>query len=563
MSATYGTDFAQGQRLWVAGEARDSGIAGLPAKAFRSALAAVTAVVLLSGCTAVGPDYVTPAAPQTETWVEAKDENVKSEAGDFSTWWTVFNDPVLNRLVDLAYNDNLTLRAAGLRILEARASLGIAVGEQYPQVQDATGGYSREVISKNAPNAAFSDRDFDNLSVGLDASWEIDFWGRFRRGIQSADATLGATLADYDDFLVTLTAEVATTYVLIREFEERIALARENVRVQEDSLNISDIRFRAGAVTELDVSQALALLRDTQALIPFLETLLRQAQNALSVLLGRPPSELREILGEPGTIPQAPAEVALGIPAELLRRRPDIRSAELDAAAQSARIGIAKADLYPRFTLAGFVGFNTSDAGGAASNNASLTDLFDSDSLTGFIGPSVRWPIFNYGRLTNNVRIQDARFQELVINYQDTVLRAYQEVEDSLIAFLRAQDQTRFLNESVTASQRSVELSLLQYREGITDYVRVLDAQRFLVSQQDRAAESRSTIARSLIGTYKALGGGWETRDPNASVPVEVQEEMRARTDWGDVLPVNGLQTAPSSGEEAGAAGTLFRPIDW
>ena len=253
----------------------------------------------------------------------------------------------------------------------------------------------------------------------------------------------------------------------------------------------------------------------------------------------------------------------MGIPAELLRRRPDIRSAELDAAAQSARIGIAKADLYPRFTLAGFVGFNTSDAGGAASNNASLTDLFESDSLTGFIGPSVRWPIFNYGRLTNNVRIQDARFQELVINYQNTVLRAYQEVEDSLIAFLRAQDQTRFLNESVTASQRSVELSLLQYREGITDYVRVLDAQRFLVSQQDRAAESRSTIARSLIGTYKALGGGWETRDPNAAVPEEVQEEMQARTDWGDVLPVNGLQTAPSSGEEAGAADTLFRPIDW
>lgn len=563
MSATHGTEFALGQRHRAADAARDGGMAGTSVRPFHSTWMAAAAVLLLSGCTAVGPDYVTPEAPRTETWVEADDENVRSEAGDFSTWWTVFNDPVLNRLVDLAYNDNLTLRAAGLRILEARASLGIAVGEQYPQVQDATGGYSREVISKNAPNASFSDRDYDNLSVGLDASWEIDFWGRFRRGIQSADATLGATLADYDDFLVTLTAEVATTYVLIREFEERIALARENVRVQEDSLQISDVRFRAGAVTELDVSQALSLLRDTQALIPFLETLLRQGQNALSVLLGRPPSELREILGEPGTIPQAPAEVALGIPAELLRRRPDIRSAELDAAAQSARIGIAKADLYPRFTLAGFVGFNTSDAGGAASNNASLTDLFDSDSLTGFIGPSVRWPIFNYGRLTNNVRIQDARFQELVVTYQDAVLRAYQEVEDSLIAFLRAQDQTRFLNESVTASQRSVELSLLQYREGITDYVRVLDAQRFLVSQQDRAAESRGTIARSLIGTYKALGGGWETRDPNAAVPAEVQEEMQARTDWGEVLPVNGLQTAPSSGEEAGAAGTLFRPIDW
>jgi NodT family efflux transporter outer membrane factor (OMF) lipoprotein len=519
--------------------------------------------LLLGGCTVVGPDFDTPEPPQSDALVEADDPKVRSDTEDYSTWWTVLNDPVLNQLVDLAYDDNLSLRIAGLRILEARALLGIAVGEQYPQVQDATGGYNRDKIAKNAPNAASIDRNYDNLSVGLDASWEVDFWGRFRRGIESADASLGATIAEYDDFLVTLTAEVATTYVLIREFEERLALARENVSVQQRTLEIADIRFRAGAVTELDVAQAQALLTDTQALVPFLETLLRQAQNALSVLLGRPPSELREILGDPGTIPQAPAQVAVGIPAELLRRRPDIRNAELEAAAQSARIGIAKADLYPRFTLAGFVGFNTSDAGGRQSNDASLSDIVDSDSFTGFIGPSFRWPILNYGRLTNNVRVQDARFQELAVAYQNTVLRAYQEVEDSLVAFLRAQDQTRFLTDSVTASQRSVELSLIQYREGIADYVRVLDAQRFLVNQQDRQAESRGTIARSLIGTFKALGGGWETRDPNASVPLEVQDEMQARTNWGDVLPATGLEEVPSSGEEVRATPTMFRPPDW
>jgi NodT family efflux transporter outer membrane factor (OMF) lipoprotein len=538
-------------------------IVGVVAKPCLSTWVAGLAALLLGGCTVVGPDFDTPEPPQSDAWVEADDPKVRSDTEDYSTWWTVLNDPVLNQLVDLAYDDNLSLRIAGLRILEARALLGIAVGEQYPQVQDATGGYNRDKIAKNAPNAASIDRNYDNLSVGLDASWEVDFWGRFRRGIESADASLGATIAEYDDFLVTLTAEVATTYVLIREFEERLALARENVSVQQRTLEIADIRFRAGAVTELDVAQAQALLTDTQALVPFLETLLRQAQNALSVLLGRPPSELREILGDPGTIPQAPAQVAVGIPAELLRRRPDIRNAELEAAAQSARIGIAKADLYPRFTLAGFVGFNTSDAGGRQSNDASLSDIVDSDSFTGFIGPSFRWPILNYGRLTNNVRVQDARFQELAVAYQNTVLRAYQEVEDSLVAFLRAQDQTRFLTDSVTASQRSVELSLIQYREGIADYVRVLDAQRFLVNQQDRQAESRGTIARSLIGTFKALGGGWETRDPNASVPLEVQDEMQARTNWGDVLPATGLEEVPSSGEEVRATPTMFRPPDW
>ena len=521
------------------------------------------AALLLGGCTAVGPDFLTPEVPVAEAWTLSEEAKVKPESADYSTWWTIFNDPVLNKLVDTAYEQNLTLQVAGLRILRARASLGIAVGQQYPQVQDATGGYRRLSISDNAPNASFLDRDFDSFSVGLDTAWEIDFWGRFRRGIESADASLGATVADYDDLLVTLTAEVATTYVLIREFEERIAIASENVRLQERTLEIADVRFRTGAVNELDVTQARALLGDTQALIPFLQTLLRQAQNALSVLLGRPPSELREILGEPGTIPQAPAEVAMGVPAELLRRRPDIRSAELEAAAQSARIGIAKADLFPRITLAGFVGFSTSDAGGIQSNDASLSDIFDGDSFTGFIGPSLRWPILNYGRVTNNVRVQDARFQQLVVNYQNTVLRAYQEVEDSLVAFLRAQDRTQFLTDSVAASRRSVDLSLLQYREGLVDYIRVLDAQSFLVTQQDRQAESRGAIARNLIGTYKALGGGWETRNPNASVPVQVQEEMQARTDWGGVLPAAGLEDAPSSGEELRATPTVFRAPDW
>ncbi len=529
----------------------------------RLVLGLLAMALLVSGCTTVGPDFARPPAPQTDEWIEKEDPKVESVTADYSRWWSVFNDPVLNELIETAYRQNLPLQIAGLRILEARARLGIAVGNQYPQLQDATGAYSRDVISDNAPNAAAADRNFDDLFVGFDAAWEIDFWGRFRRGIESANANFGATVADYDDLLVALTAEVAATYVVVREFEERLALARENVKIQQRTLEITDVRFRGGAVTELDVQQARALLRDTQALIPDLETRRRQAKNALSVLLGMPPSELREVLGGSGAIPAAPPKVAVGIPAELLRRRPDIRRAELQAAAQSARIGIAKADLYPRFTLAGFIGFETSDAGGVASNNASLGDLFDGDSFTGFIGPSVRWPFLNYGRLTNNVRVQDARFQQFIVNYKDTVLRAYQEVEDGLVAFLRAQDQTSFLADSVAASERAVQLSLLQYRQGIIDFIRVLDAQRFQVTQQDRLASSRGAIARNLIATYKALGGGWELRDPNQSVPDDIQEIMRARTDWGGLLPAADIKDAPASGEDASAAPTLFRSPDW
>ncbi|MGI9491621.1 MAG: efflux transporter outer membrane subunit [Geminicoccaceae bacterium] len=519
----------------------------------------------IAGCTTVGPDFVTPTAPSSDAWIDDDDPSFKleTEAQDYPKWWETFDDPVLNSLVERAYEQNLTLQVAGLRILESRALLGVAVGEQYPQNQNAVGSYRRVEISENAANASFLDRDFGSLTLGVDTAWEIDFWGRFRRGVEYADAQLGATVASYDDLLVTLTAQVATTYVLIRELEERLVLARRNVDLQRRTLDIATVRFENGEVNELDVVQARALLGDTRARIPALESLLRQAKNALSVLLGQPPSKLRDIFGEPGKIPKAPEEIAIGIPTELLRRRPDIRNAELQAAAQSARIGIAKANLYPRFTLGGFIGFNTSDNGGLQSNNADLGDLFKGGSFTGFIGPSFSWPILNYGRLANNVRAQDSRFQQLVINYQDSVLRAYQEVEDGLVAFLKSQEVTRHLSGSVRASRRSAELSLLQYREGLVDYTRVLDTQSFLVAQQDRQAESRGAIARSLINTYKALGGGWETRDPSKAVPEAVQEDMQARTNWGDLLPAGGLDEAPSSGEELRDKQKLFRKPDW
>ncbi|MFB3123112.1 MAG: efflux transporter outer membrane subunit [Candidatus Binatia bacterium] len=500
--------------------------------------------LLLSGCIKVGPDFVKPPAQVEEKWIE-KDPKIKSEPADHSSWWTVFNDPVLNSLVETAYKQNLPLRIAGLRILEARAQLGIAVGRIYPQLQQASGDISGDQISDNAPNAAAANKFFYDFQAGFDAAWELDFWGRFRRGVESADANLSASIADYDDVLVSLVSDVAATYVQIRTFEERLKVALENVRVQGDSLRIAEVRFSGGAVTELDVTQAKALLRDTQSTIPVLQTGLRQAQNALSILLGMPPRDLQDLLGGPKTIPTAPTEVTVGIPAELLGRRPDIRRAELQAAAQSAQIGVAKADLFPAISISGSFGLESSAKGGRQSNGANFSDLFESNSFTYFFGPSFQWPILNYGRIRDNVRVQDVRFQELVVNYQNTVLRAAQEVEDAIVAFLRTQEQARFLSESVESAKRSVELSLIQYREGATDYQRVLDSQGFLVQQQDRLTLSLGDVPTSLIAVYKALGGGWQIREGKDFIPEEIKTEMNSRTDWGNLLQLEEVKSPP------------------
>ncbi|MBW2066907.1 MAG: efflux transporter outer membrane subunit, partial [Deltaproteobacteria bacterium] len=452
-------------------------------------LTVVGAAVLLAGGCAVGPDYVRPPVPQQKEWLEEKDPKIRTEPADFTQWWTVFHDPVLNALVDTAYQQNLPLRIAGIRILEARARLGILTGRLYPQLQQGKGAMSYISSSENAANTRPDfDFSYSEANLGFDAAWELDFWGKFRRAVESGYGTLDASIAGYDDILVTLTADVARTYVLIRTFEERLVVARQNVKIQERSLRIATVRFEGGEVSELDLQQAKSLLRDTQALIPGLEAGLRQAKNSLSILLGRLPGELDEILGSPRPIPKPPVQVAVGLPAELLRRRPDIRAAERRLASQSALIGLAKSDLYPAFTLFGSIGLRASDAAVTAAGfpaGSSLSDLWDSDSIEFFGGPGFTWNIFNYGRIKNRVRVQDARFQQLAVNYKNTVLRAAQEVEDAMVAFLRSQEEVRFLRESVAAAKRSVDISMIQYREGLTDYQRVLDGQRFLTQQQD------------------------------------------------------------------------------
>ena len=498
-------------------------------------------VLLMSGC-AVGPNFVRPDAPYETEWIDSDLPQIKTEPTDLTDWWKTFNDPVLDSLIETAYRQNLPLQIAGLRIMEARAQLGVAVGNRYPQFQQLSGSATAVDISDNAPNSLAADKFFYDYQFGFDAAWEFDFWGRFRRGVESEEANYLASIAGYDNALVTLTAEVVRAYVLIRTFEERIDIAQANVQIQKRSLEIAEARFDGGLVTELDVQQARALLNDTVATISRLKIGLRQARHGLSILLGIPPGELENVLVESGAIPDVPLEVVVGIPADLLRRRPDIRIAELQTAAQSARIGVAKADLYPQFSLVGSIGLQSSEQGGISSNDASFSDLFDTESITYFAGPSLQWPILNYGRIKNRVRVQDARFQQLVVNYQNTVLNAYREVEDALVGFLRSQEQVTYLADSVTASKRSVDLSLIQYREGVADYQRVLDTQRFLTQEQDLLTTVNGEVALNLIAMYKALGGGWQIREGKDFVNEETKKEMETRTDWDNLLSPEELE---------------------
>ena len=514
----------------------------------------LASTLLASGCVKVGPEFSRPPSTVSPNWQDAGDLRVKTGAAEYKNWWHAFNDPVLNRLIDRAYRENLTLRIAGVRVLEARAELGIAIGGLFPQTQQASGYLQNNRVSGNAPLAAnYSTLTYSQDQVGINASWELDFWGKFRRAIESADASFLASVADYDNALVSLTGDVATSYILIRTLEKRLSIARENVETQKESLKIAEARLRYGTTSEVDVEQARTVLNNTLASIPALETQLQQAKHALCLLLGLPPSDLTDVLAGASGIPVSPPQVAVGIPSDLLRRRPDVRSAELQAAAQCAQIGVAKADLYPAFSLAGMVGFSSSDYG-----QPNLIDIFKWESRTYQAGPSFQWKIFNYGRITNNVRLQDARFQELLITYQNAVLKAQQEVEDSLVAFLRAQDQAAFLAQSTTAARKALDLAVLQYRQGIKDFTTVLVAQQALLNEQNNLATALGSISSNLVGVYKALGGGWEIREGKELIPPEVKEAMEKRTNWGHLLAPASYNPSASQKPKSN-----IRPPDW
>ncbi|MGD9043146.1 MAG: TolC family protein [Desulfobacterales bacterium] len=512
----------------------------------------VPVIFMTTGCTMIGPDFVKPEAPIEQEWLKARDASIKTEASDYRDWWTVFNDPVLNNLVENAYQQNLPLQISGIRILQARAQLGAVVGNLYPQLQQGRGGAEYSQISENAPNTLGADDSFWQYNAGFDVAWELDVWGKYRRAIESGVANLETSIASYDDVLVSLTAEVARTYVLLRTFEERLEIARQNVEIQDRSLEIAEIRFKAGAVTELDVVQARSLLRDTEASIPRFEAEIRQTKNALAILLGILPGEIDGLISGNKVIPKAPPEVVVAIPAELMRRRPDIRLAEYQIATQTPLIGVSKSELLPAFQLFGSIGLASSNSRNTKSGGprgSGFSDLFESDSLEFFGGPSFTWNLYNYGRIKNRVRTEDALLQQLIVNYEDTVLRAQQEVEDSMVGFLGRQEEEGYLLDSVKASQRSVEISMLQYKEGMVDFQRVLDSQRFLSEEQDLWTRTRGDVILNLVSLYKALGGGWQIREGKDFVSKDNVEEMEKRTDWGDLIQPKALET-PATAEE-------------
>jgi NodT family efflux transporter outer membrane factor (OMF) lipoprotein len=538
--------------------------------------AAVIVIFLISGCVKVGPDYVRPPTSVSPNWLEADDNRVKTDPAEYRAWWEVFNDPVLNSIIDRAYRDNLSLKIAGVRVLQARAELGIAVGNIYPQTQQANGSLTFNRLSERAflgavsqsgtPQGGRSDGNDDKYSkkqpagvkfsywedqINLNAAWEIDFWGKFRRAIESADASLRMSVADYDSALVTLTADAANNYIQIRTLQKRLDIAKRNVESQQDSVRIAEDKFKGGITTLLDVEQAKSSLFGAQSTIPTLEAQLQQTENALSLLLGLPPSSLEDILAGVSDIPSPPPQVAVGIPADLLRRRPDVRSAELQAVAQCAQIGVAKADLFPAFSLTGTFGFLSTTIG-----KFKLSDITSWRARQVTAGPSFQWNILNYGQITNNIRLQDAKFQELLITYQNTVLRAQQEVEDSLTGFLRAQENAEYLSLTEDAAKRSLDLAVIQYREGSTDFTTVLTAQQSLLTAQDNMASAKGNISSNLIGLYRALGGGWEIREGQDIVSPEIKEIMAKRTNWGQLL-------SPSTYMPLSEQGPTIRLPDW
>jgi NodT family efflux transporter outer membrane factor (OMF) lipoprotein len=486
----------------------------------------------------VGPNYVPPPAPVAEQWIDyqqpelaATTQPATQPSSELSRWWHVFGDPVLDSLVSDAYDQNLSLRAAGERIAEARAVRGIAGGNMFPQTQDVTADYAA-VKASNRAATTFNEQWFSNYSAGFNVGWELDFWGRFRRGIEAADASLDASVANYDDVLTALLADVAANYIQYRTFQERLALMRVNVRIQEQSYQLANDNFRFGQATERDAQQARQVLEQTKSNIPQLETGLRLTNNALCVLMGLPLQDLSPRLGESGMIPIGRPNWGVGIPADLLRRRPDVRRAERETAAQSAAIGIAKADLYPRFSLIGSVGLQAED----------FNDLFDTPgSLTGFIGPSFQWNILNYGRIENSVKVQEARFRQLFFNYQAAVLRANREAEDAIIGYLKSQQRVKYLVESVGAAQRTVDITYDQYKQGVIDFTPVFLFEATLTSQQDALAQARADIALSLVDLYRSLGGGWEAQyEANgyaATRPTTAPTTRRAEGWWSTTNP--------------------------
>ncbi|WP_423193781.1 efflux transporter outer membrane subunit [Cupriavidus sp. H18C2] len=480
---------------------------------------------LLGACARVGPDFQPQPEAWSAGWRSDAIEQVSTQQAepDLRQWWQVFGDPVLEALMAEADAGNADVKVAGLRVMEARAQLGMALAGRYPQMQQASAA-ALYVNSRQSGPTAQTSRLWE-YSAGVDIGWELDFWGRFARAIESADAAYFAAQANREAVLVLLHAQVANTYFALRTAEARLRIARDNARLQHRSFEITERLFKGGESDELDFQQARTQYLGTLSSIPEFENQIAQARNALGVLLGRPPGSLPELAdagAREGVLPLIDRAVLQDVPASLLLRRPDIRAAEWRVAAQSAQIGVARADLYPSVSLIGSIGWSATSLPGT--QNGLL--------LVG--GPSVRWNIFDYGRIVNNVRVQDARLQQLIVDYQAAVRQAAREADDAASGLIRALQRERILGEAAVSAERSLSLANTVFREGYSDFQRVLDAQRALFAQQDGYLVNRGNAVNYLIALYKSLGGGWDT--PVPLVDAGTRAQMRQRTNWGNLL---------------------------
>ncbi len=506
----------------------------------------------------VGPDFKVPQAEVERQWMERKEVSGKPYGEPEIFWWRNFNDPVLTRLIQMAYENNLSLQAAGARILQVRAALNHSIGNLFPQQQGLSGGLDYAYIppSKDGSSLGSSDPVINALAQNLSqqnqgfsigpnlltdqalfaATWEIDFWGKYRRKIESEKANYLSTVAAYDDALVTLIGDVANTYVNIRTVQREIAITNENIELQKESLRIAQVRYRSGETSELDPSQAQTQLLKTQAEIPTLETSLRQLENSLAVLIGQTPNKVNALV-KTGVIPSVPGSIAAGIPHDLLRRRPDVRQAGLSAASKCAMIGVQVAQMLPALSLSGSFGGSSSNIG-----NQQLSDIFNLQNAIVNVGGNIAMPILNYGRLINNVRERDAIFQEAILDYQNTVLAAQKDVENGLSQFHNGRTSTAVLAEAVQSAKTSTSLALARYKAGQTDYTTVLSAEQALLSVELSYTGAQNAAALGAVNTYRSLGGGWQIRNGGDVISEAVKKQMAERTNWGRMLaPKNHL----------------------
>lgn len=472
-------------------------------QSFRS-LAALTAagwITALAGCAAVGPDYVPPDLSAPASWYGELKDGLRSNSPapePLARWWTHLNDPILSELMERAVTGSLDLKSALAKVREARARRGLSQTSLFPSA-DVSSSFTKSGVGSNNDGG-----ERETYKTGFDAGWEIDVFGGTRRAVEAADADLDVSQANLDDVLVSLTAEVGLNYVEVRSYQTRLAVASANILAQEESLKLTQSRFEAGLSDELAVQQAKYNLESTRSQVPTLRSALEQAKNRLAVLLGETPGTLHAMLRESRSVPVTPTTVAVGIPAEVLRRRPDIRAAERNLAARTANIGEAVAELYPKFRLAGSIGLEA----------LSSSDILDAGSRVWSIGPSISWKVFDAGAIRRSIEIREVLQEQALIQYEAAVLNALEEVENALTAYAEEQARRESLTRGAAAALQAMNLAQDQYRAGLVDFSNVLDAQRSRLSFEDQLAQSDAAVTADLVRLYKALGGGWESLRP-------------------------------------------------